>query len=313
MVRLVTGAPLPCAASPAARAGILAEFHYLDDILDFQELAPFDEFAFDDVRYTALPVTHAPGTYGYLMEGPSGRRTFYASDTGALPPETAERVRGADALIMDATFWGRNWSPGAHHSVQETIEEVTGVARFQVPEWFWPAVLTAAGLVCLAFVLMKFKGVRFRRPERKKTVHRVTRKNHAFSALKQMAKALISRLSSELRYRKNKNTLAGLLVFARAGRKKGESWGVWRRRVRGNIFAGWRPRGRKKRGRKRMTRSCLWRTASTRCTTREGTALRGRSAGSTGGSWKNILRFKAFEFLYRQKVEKECDEWYNEL
>lgn len=123
MVRLVTGAPLPCAASPAVRAGILAEFHYLDDILDFQELAPFDEFAFDDVRYTALPVTHAPGTYGYLMEGPSGRRTFYASDTGALPPETAERVRGADALIMDATFWGRNWSPGAHHSVQETIEE----------------------------------------------------------------------------------------------------------------------------------------------------------------------------------------------
>ena len=32
-------------------------------------------------------------------------------------------LRGADALIMDATFWGRNWSPGAHHSVQETIEE----------------------------------------------------------------------------------------------------------------------------------------------------------------------------------------------
>lgn len=197
-------------------------------------------------------------------------------------------------------------------NVQETIEEVTGVARFQVPEWFWPAVLTAAGLVCLAFVLMKFKGVRFRRPERKKTVHRVTRKNHAFSALKQMAKALISRLSSELRYRKNKNTLAGFWSSP-SGPEKGESWGVWRRRVRGNIFAGWRPRGRKKRGRKRMTRSCLWRTASTRCTTREGTALRGRSAGSTGGSWKNILRFKAFEFLYRQKVEKECDEWYNEL
>ena len=57
------------------------------------------------------------------MEGPSGRRTFYASDTGALPSETAERVRGCDTLIMDATFWGRNWSPAAHHSVQETIEE----------------------------------------------------------------------------------------------------------------------------------------------------------------------------------------------
>ena len=123
-------------------------------------------------------------------------------------------------------------------NVQETIEEVTGVARFQVPEWFWPAALTAAGLVCLVFVLMKFKGVRFRRPERKKTVHRVTRKNHAFSALKQMAKALISRLSSELRYRKNKNTRAGLLVFAeragkgrKLGRLAAESPGEYLRRL----------------------------------------------------------------------------------
>lgn len=123
MIRLVTQTPLPCLASPAARAGILAEFHYLDDILDFRELSPFDAFTFDGVRYTALPVTHAPGTYGYLMEGPDGRRTFYASDTGALPPATAERVRGVDALIMDATFWGRNWNPESHHSVQETIEE----------------------------------------------------------------------------------------------------------------------------------------------------------------------------------------------
>ena len=69
-------------------------------------------------------------------------------------------------------------------------------------------------------------------------MHRVTRKNHAFSALKQMAKALISRLSSELRYRKNKNTLAGLLVFAeragkgrKLGRLAAESPGEYLRRL----------------------------------------------------------------------------------
>lgn len=28
-----------------------------------------------------------------------------------------------DVMAMDATFWKRNWSPDAHHSVQETIEE----------------------------------------------------------------------------------------------------------------------------------------------------------------------------------------------
>lgn len=122
MVRLGGVESLPCYASPAAREGILAEFHYMDDILAFHDLAPFDTVAFDGVSYTALPATHAPGTYGYLMETERGR-TFYASDTGHLPDETAERVRGCDTLIMDATFWGRNWSPNAHHSVQETIEE----------------------------------------------------------------------------------------------------------------------------------------------------------------------------------------------
>ena len=35
----------------------------------FPAVAPFDEFAFDDVRYKiALPVTHAPGTYGGAEE-----------------------------------------------------------------------------------------------------------------------------------------------------------------------------------------------------------------------------------------------------
>ena len=53
-----------------------------------------------------------------------------------------------------------------------------------------------------------------------------------------MAKALISRLSSELRYRKNKNTLAGLLVFAeragkgrKLGRLAAESPGEYLRRL----------------------------------------------------------------------------------
>ncbi|MEC4272670.1 MBL fold metallo-hydrolase [Adlercreutzia sp. R25] len=122
MVRLSAMENLPCFSSPAAREGILAEFHYMDDILAFHDLAPFDAVSFDGVRYTALPVTHAPGTYGYLMETDRGR-TFYASDTGRLPAETAERVRGCDTIIMDATFWGRNWSPNAHHSVRECIEE----------------------------------------------------------------------------------------------------------------------------------------------------------------------------------------------
>ena len=123
LVALVRGgAPLPAFASPTAREGILTEFHYMDYCLDFHDLEPFAVHEFDGVRYTALPVTHAPGTYGYLIET-AETRLFYASDTGPLPPKTADAIRGVDILAMDATFWKRNWNPDAHHSIQECIEE----------------------------------------------------------------------------------------------------------------------------------------------------------------------------------------------
>lgn len=122
MVRLATQHALPTYASAEALAGIKREFGYMEECLDMHELSPFDSFEFDGVRYTALPVTHAPGTFGYLIETPQAR-VFYASDTGRLPEATAQAVRGVDVLVLDATFWKKNWSPNAHHSVQETIEE----------------------------------------------------------------------------------------------------------------------------------------------------------------------------------------------
>lgn len=122
MVQLVTKQALPTYGSAKTLEGVATEFHYLTYCLDFRTLEAFDEREIDGVRYTALPVTHAPGTFGYLIETPD-TKLFYASDTGKLPPETAERVRGVDVMALDATFWKRNWSPQAHHSVQETIEE----------------------------------------------------------------------------------------------------------------------------------------------------------------------------------------------
>lgn len=122
LVQLVKKEPLRTYGSAEALAGVAQEFHYMTYCLDRRELAPFDELELDGVRYTALPVTHAPGTFGYLIETPK-TRLFYASDTGALPAETAERVHDVDIMAMDATFWKRNWSPDAHHSVQECIEE----------------------------------------------------------------------------------------------------------------------------------------------------------------------------------------------
>ena len=122
MVQLLTKAPLPTYASPYTLESIGREFSYMMYCLATCEWNPYEELVLDDVTYTALPVTHAPGTYGYLIDT-GETRLFYASDTGRLPPETAERVRGVDVLAMDATYWKENGRPDVHHSVQECIEE----------------------------------------------------------------------------------------------------------------------------------------------------------------------------------------------
>ena len=122
MVQLRTKKPLPCYGSELTLQEINKEFHYMTYCLDEHVLKPFETHEFDGVRYTAMPVTHAAGTYGYLIETEK-TRMFYASDTGILPEETAARLHDLDILAMDATFWEKCWNPGAHHSVQECIEE----------------------------------------------------------------------------------------------------------------------------------------------------------------------------------------------
>lgn len=114
--------PLPLYGSAETIAEIEREFHYMTYALELHVMAPFETVEFDGVRYTALPATHAPGTFGYLIETDT-TRMFYASDTGTLQPKTADAVRGCDILAMDATFWKRCWHPENHHSVQGCIEE----------------------------------------------------------------------------------------------------------------------------------------------------------------------------------------------
>ena len=122
MVQLLTKVQLPTYGSPYTLESIGREFAYMTYCLSMQEWQPFEELELDGVRYTALPVTHAPGTYGYLIET-TDTKLFYASDTGRLPAQTAERVKGVDIVAMDATYWKENGYPQNHHSIQECIEE----------------------------------------------------------------------------------------------------------------------------------------------------------------------------------------------
>ena len=126
MVQLVTKSKIPTYGSPYTLESIGKEFEYMMYCLQRFEWLPYQELELDGVRYTALPVTHAEGTYGYLIETPE-TRLFYACDTGKLPDETAERVRDVDIMAMDATYWEQNNYPQNHHSIQECIEEGLGL------------------------------------------------------------------------------------------------------------------------------------------------------------------------------------------
>ena len=78
-------------------------------------------YDFDGVKITPMPANHSIETAGFLVES-SQQKIAYFTDTAGLPEITADRVRGIDMLICDATFYGENWFPDAHMSVKEAIQ-----------------------------------------------------------------------------------------------------------------------------------------------------------------------------------------------
>jgi len=125
-VRLKRKSPLPLRGSAQALESINKEFGYLTECFSQTQIVAQESFSFDGITYTALPATHAPGTFGFLLESPN-TSLFYASDTGSLCEETRERVMGVDICVLDATFWKKSWMPESHFSAQEAIEEGLGM------------------------------------------------------------------------------------------------------------------------------------------------------------------------------------------
>jgi phosphoribosyl 1,2-cyclic phosphate phosphodiesterase len=112
---------IPAYMSPGSLAWLKASFCFMEDCFYSQTVEAGWQFELDGVFYSGLEVAHAPGTLGLLLETPSGTRTAYISDTGPLPASTREMLQGIDTLIIGATFWGRNWMPEDHLSVEQAV------------------------------------------------------------------------------------------------------------------------------------------------------------------------------------------------
>jgi phosphoribosyl 1,2-cyclic phosphate phosphodiesterase len=121
-VRVKRGAAIPAYMTVETKEWLDTAFWFLQDCLDIHTLGAGDQLEEDGLLYTALETAHVPGTVGWLMETAAGKRTAYIPDTGPLPASTAEIVHGIDTLILGATFWGRNWMPEDHLSVEEAVK-----------------------------------------------------------------------------------------------------------------------------------------------------------------------------------------------
>lgn len=124
-VRLFRGGTLPAFMSRATLEDVELRCGAVRDWLDVTLMEPGQRVEFEDplgeLGVTALAASHSPGTLGYLMDY-QGTKTAYIPDTGPLPPETRAQLAGIDRLIIDATFWGENWYPDEHLTIDSAID-----------------------------------------------------------------------------------------------------------------------------------------------------------------------------------------------
>ena len=120
-IRFFLKKKLPAVMSHTTMQELEIMYGQLSEWLDITLLSPGQSFQAGNATYTALNVSHSAGTLGFLIEY-QGAKTAYIPDTGPLPKETLERLKGIGRLILDATFYGDNWYPDQHLSVEQSID-----------------------------------------------------------------------------------------------------------------------------------------------------------------------------------------------
>jgi len=120
-VKLQRRTPLPLYLPPSAIERFRLAF---PDWLDIFAIVPWEfnqAYRFDSLTITPLAANHSVETAGFLVETDS-KRLAYFPDTAGLPEATARLVEGVDWFICDATFFGINWFPHSHMSVDEAVD-----------------------------------------------------------------------------------------------------------------------------------------------------------------------------------------------
>ncbi|MBU2702354.1 phosphoribosyl 1 [Sporomusaceae bacterium BoRhaA] len=105
---------------PSAVESFQAAFPQLSDVMEIRPWKFGETAVIKQLQITPLPAEHGIETAGILVESPNVKLAYF-TDTAGLPSTSEERVRNADWLICDSTFYGDNWYPRAHMSVHQAI------------------------------------------------------------------------------------------------------------------------------------------------------------------------------------------------
>ncbi|MDT8899820.1 MBL fold metallo-hydrolase [Anaeroselena agilis] len=120
-VKLERKEPIPLFLPPSARAQFAAAFPNLSEVFRVFSWAFNLEYRFGDLGITPLPAEHGVETAGFLVKSPT-KSLAYFPDTAGLSTATARILEGVHWLVCDATFYGENWYPNSHMSVEQAIE-----------------------------------------------------------------------------------------------------------------------------------------------------------------------------------------------
>lgn len=127
-VRLRRREPIDLYCNAETHAHIELHDAFMADMFALHEMAMGEAAEHDGLVYTPVLAAHCPGAFGYLIDIPArhshlgrDRRVAYLPDTSRPCDETLDSIRGADILIVDATFTTGNWMPTQHFEIRDAM------------------------------------------------------------------------------------------------------------------------------------------------------------------------------------------------
>ena len=136
--------------------------------------------------------------------------------------------------------------PGGNGIVEDRVQgetqEIIGQVKTSaavLPGWFWQAAGVLIFFIIATWCLWKFRGVKLKQHKRTVSIRKkIVKKSRFGEAAAGLLRKLFSMLQFEWQYRCNRNTAAGLLIYAqrrgrtrKVGRREGESAGAFLRRL----------------------------------------------------------------------------------